>query len=129
VADAHRNGARRAGVAASNAVMALMTNLRSGCVGLIPAPDLLDIPVEILKRFASFMAEDRRRAEELHRGVLPWITFVLQSLAIMLCYGKRLFARRIGITTIHDRGPALAPSAFGLSEMEALTAELPEWPS
>lgn len=106
----------------------LMTNLRSGCVGLIPAPDLLDLQVRIFELYARG-GEALAEAERLHRLCLPWVTFALQSLAIMLCYGKRMFARRIGITEIHDRGPALAPSAFGLAEMAALTRGLEAWPA
>lgn len=106
----------------------LMTNLRSGCVGLIPAPDVFDVQVKILRHYAAGTPVDLAEAERLHRSVLPFVTFVLQSLPIMLCYGKRLFAQRVGITGIHDRAPAIAPSEFGLAEMARLTSELGPWP-
>jgi 2-keto-3-deoxy-L-arabinonate dehydratase len=38
----------------------------------------------------------------------------MQSLETLICYGKRLFAARAGLT-VHDRGPALRPTEFGLS--------------
>jgi 2-keto-3-deoxy-L-arabinonate dehydratase len=41
----------------------------------------------------------------------------MQSLEHLICYGKRIFGRRAGIP-IHDRAPALRPTAFGLSLAE-----------
>jgi 2-keto-3-deoxy-L-arabinonate dehydratase len=38
----------------------------------------------------------------------------------ILCYGKRLMARRLGISRIVDRAPALTPTDFGMAEMERL---------
>ena len=38
----------------------------------------------------------------------------MQSLEHLICYGKRIFGARAGIT-IHDRAPALRPTEFGLS--------------
>ncbi len=106
----------------------LMTNLRSGCIGLIPAPDALDVQVRILAHYAAGTTEGRAEAERLHRSVLPIITFALQSPALMICYGKRIFAARIGLGEVHDRAPAVAPFAFGLEEAGRLAAELPRWP-
>jgi 2-keto-3-deoxy-L-arabinonate dehydratase len=42
----------------------------------------------------------------------------------MLCYGKRLFARQIGVAEVFDRAPALAPTDFGLAETERFAAEI-----
>jgi 2-keto-3-deoxy-L-arabinonate dehydratase len=38
----------------------------------------------------------------------------MQSLEHLICYGKRIFARRAGLT-VHDRAPALRPTPFGLT--------------
>jgi 2-keto-3-deoxy-L-arabinonate dehydratase len=49
--------------------------------------------------------------------VLPTIVFVMQSLESLICYGKRIFGARAGIE-IHDRGPAMRPTAFGRQLVE-----------
>ena len=38
---------------------------------------------------------------------------ILQGIETLLCYGKRLFGERAGIT-IHDRAPAMRPTALGI---------------
>lgn len=102
-----------------------LTSLRSGCAGLIPAPDVLEVQVRIFELFERGDDAALAEAERLHRQVLPLIVFMSQSLAGMLCYGKRLIARRLGISEIHPRGEEMRPSAFGLAEVERLTADLP----
>lgn len=99
-------------------------NLRSGCVGLIPAPDVFDIQVRIMDLFAGGTPAELAEAERLHRTILPAITFALQSMPIMITYGKRIFAKRIGLGEVHDRAPSLATSAFGLAEIDRFVAEL-----
>ena len=54
---------------------------------------------------------------------MPAITFIMQSIETLLCYGKRIFGARAGIP-IHDRGPALRPTEFGLKLVERYAAEL-----
>ena len=36
----------------------------------------------------------------------------------LLCYGKRLAARRIGLGPVHDRGPAQTPHPAGIRTLE-----------
>lgn len=88
----------------------LADNLRAGCVGFILAPDTIDLALRVHERF---LAGDEAGAEEAYRAVLPAIVFIMQSIESLICYGKRIFGARAGIA-IHDRGPALRPSAFGL---------------
>lgn len=98
-----------------------LSNLRSGCAGLIPAPDCLDVQLRIY----ALMREGREdEAARLHASILPLIVFMTHSIPILLCYGKRLIARRLGIEHIHERAPALAPTAFGVAEMERMSAML-----
>lgn len=91
----------------------LPDNLRAGCVGLIPAPDCFDRQVTICEAMRRGTVEGEREAEALYREILPAITFVMQSIDTLICYGKRIAALRLGLS-VHDRAPALAPSAFGL---------------
>lgn len=98
-----------------------MSSLRSGCRGLIPAPDVLDLQVKL---FNAFERGDADEAEALHRQCLPEIVFMSQSVPLMLCYGKRLMARRLGLSTVHSRGPDLGPTPFGLAEIERFFDQL-----
>ena len=98
----------------------MIDNLRAGCVGLILAPDAIDYA---LRAYAHFKAGDEAQAEAAHREAAPAIVFVMQSIETLICYGKRLFAARAGIT-VHDRAPALAPTPFGLALVERHAAAL-----
>ena len=53
-------------------------------------------------------------AEGLYRDILPVLTFVMNSLETLHCYGKRVMAQRLGLKAVHDRAPGLRPSDFGL---------------
>jgi len=101
----------------------LTDNLRAGCAGLIPAPDCFDSQVRIVEAFRAGRIDE---AEALYRRILPAITFVMQSIPALLCYGKRLTALRLGLelADVHDRAPALVPTAFGLEVTRRLAAEL-----
>jgi 4-hydroxy-tetrahydrodipicolinate synthase len=101
----------------------LTDNLRAGCAGLIPAPDCFDRQVEI---FEAFRAGRSDAAEQGYRQILPAITFVMQSIASLLCYGKRLVALRLGLdlAEVHDREPAMLPTPFGLDVTRRLAVEL-----
>ena len=46
--------------------------------------------------------------------ILPATVFVMQSLATLHTYGKRICALRMGLGEVFDREPALRPDAFGL---------------
>ena len=46
------------------------------------------------------------------------------SIDHLLCYGKRLTARRMGLDQVHDRSPAQAPTDFGLAVMDRWASKL-----
>jgi len=98
-----------------------LSNLRSGCAGLIPAPDCLDLQLRIYDLMRSGREEEAAR---LHAEILPLIIFMTHSVPLLLCYGKRLIARRLGIETIHDRAPEMKPTPFGLAEVERMSGML-----
>lgn len=99
-----------------------LTALRAGAAGLIPAPDQLAVQVRIYELFRQGSAEALAEAERLHRDVLPLIVFMIRSIGQALCYGKRFYARQIGLEVVGERPPFQAPTAFGLAEMERLLA-------
>jgi 4-hydroxy-tetrahydrodipicolinate synthase len=102
----------------------LMSLLRSGGVGLIPAPDFLAPQVRIFAHWAEGTERGRAEAERIHREILPAIVFMSRSVPALLTFGKRLYARQAGIVIRHERSPALAPTAFGLSEVERFRADI-----
>ena len=103
-----------------------MTNLRAGVAGLIPAPDQLAVQVRIYELFRRGSPEALAEAERLHAEVLPLIVFMIRSISQALCYGKRFYARQLGIDVVHEREPGQAPTPFGLAEMDRLFARYQE---
>lgn len=102
----------------------LPTNLRAGCVGVIPAPDMVDLQAEMMRLWADGSDDALARFERLHERTLPWTTFVIHSVPILLCYGKRLMARRLGLPEPAGRFLDLAPTPFGLAETDRLAAAI-----
>lgn len=98
--------------------------LRAGAAGLIPAPDCLPVQVRIYELFRTGTPEALTEAERLHKEVLPLIVFMIRSIPALLCYGKRFMAKRLGLGEVVDRAPAIAPTAYGIAEMERLFAAL-----
>jgi 4-hydroxy-tetrahydrodipicolinate synthase len=93
----------------------LPMSMKAGCIGCVPAPDCIDVQVRILKLIGEGKHEE---AERLHKDILPYLYFVLHSPEHMLCYGKRLFAKRAGIGAIHPRAPHLQPNEFSTGVIE-----------
>ena len=102
----------------------LPDNLRAGCTGLIPAPDCFEAQVAI---YEAMRRGDEAEAERLYRTILPAIAFVMQSVAHLVTYGKRLVGARLGVA-VHDRGPGLAATPFGEAAVRRFAAELGGYP-
>ncbi|WP_395822340.1 hypothetical protein [Devosia sp.] len=77
---------------------------------MILAPECIDYAV---RAYVAYRNGDERGAEHANGEMLPATVFGMQGLENLICYGKRLFGRRAGIE-IHDRTPALRPSAVGV---------------
>lgn len=88
----------------------MIDGLRAGCSGFLLAPDAVDHAVAIHR---LYQAGNEAAAAAAYAWVAPSIVFVMQSIETLICYGKRLFAARAGLP-VHDRAPALRPTAFGL---------------
>lgn len=98
----------------------LIDNFRIGCAGMLLAPDLVDIAV---RAWAAAKAGDETGAEAAYQRMLPAAVFVMQGIEYLMCYGKRLFAARAGLT-VYDRAPALRPSEVGLAMVERFARAL-----
>ncbi len=105
--------------------MELPSSLRLGCAGLIPAPEVSDVLARIYDLFRRGDNDSIAEAERLHAGLLPLLTYVMASPEHMLCYGKRLYARRIGVEEVHPRHPCVMPHPFGQAIVERYSAALP----
>jgi 2-keto-3-deoxy-L-arabinonate dehydratase len=99
----------------------LPDNLRAGCAGMVPATDTVDYQSKI---YDLMQSGDEAEAERLYQQILPFLTYIMQSLDMLLCYGKRIAAIRMGIKEVHDRAPSLAPTEFGMERARAYAKAL-----
>jgi 2-keto-3-deoxy-L-arabinonate dehydratase len=93
----------------------LIDDLRAGCPGVIPGVECCDIESRV---YDLWVAGRHDEAEALFKQTLPLLMYLMSTIDHLLCYGKRLAARRIGLGAVHDRTPAQAPHPFGLSTLE-----------
>ena len=63
-------------------------------------------------------------AEARFRELLPLISFLIDSVDHLLCYGKRLAARRLGLGEVNDRAPGVRPEPYGLEVLRRLAKDL-----
>ncbi len=115
--------AQRPAVCNGRGGLELIENLAAGCAGLIIAPDSADHQQAV---FRAWQTGNTELAMRRYAGVLPAIVFAIQSLDTLVCYGRRVAALRMGmnLAQVHDRQPALRPTAFGL-RMARLPAARP----
>jgi 2-keto-3-deoxy-L-arabinonate dehydratase len=100
-------------------------NMAGGCVGLIPAPELLDRQVRIYELYRDETPLALAEATRLHGEILPWIVMMTRGgVEPMLYYGKHLMARRIGLPAPKMRAPTITANALGLAEIDRLHAML-----
>jgi 4-hydroxy-tetrahydrodipicolinate synthase len=120
-----RTGGRLA-VLSGHGGIELMSNLRAGAAGLIPAPDQLAVQVAIYELYRKGDGASIAKAETLHRDVLGLIVFMIRTIEQALVYGKRFYAAQIGVEVHPGRAPVAAPTAFGLAEAERLARQYRE---
>lgn len=106
----------------------LPSSMRLGCAGLIPAPECADVLARVYDLFRQGDEGSKAEGERLHASILPLLTYIMASPEHMLCYGKRLFAQRIGLEEVHPRHPCILPAAFGSQTVHHYSAALPAWP-
>ena len=99
----------------------LIDSLAAGFDGLIPSPDAADVQARI---YDHFRAGEREAAMVMFKDILPLLSFLMISVDHLLCYGKRLTARRLGLDTVHGRSDVITPDAFGLEVMARWSSKL-----
>lgn len=102
----------------------LIECLKAGCEGFLLAPDLVDYSAEVMRLFE---AGEHGAAQALFDRMEPVIKNVMHSIEHLICYGKRLFALRTGLT-VFDRAPALRPETHILGQFEKLAGSLGAFP-
>ncbi len=100
----------------------LVSSLRAGAAGNVPAPEFTPELVRIFGLATSGRDEDLLQARQLHARLLPAITLINHNLFTQVTYGKHVLARRMGLPGISHRAPAQPLSDFGLKELDALLA-------
>jgi len=98
----------------------LMTTLHSGCQGCIPAPDIFDVHLEILRLFRMGTPEAVAEADRLYKEVLPVIVFFSQTVGATLAYGKYVTAKRMGLDNAVLRAPGMKTTPFGIAAVERM---------
>lgn len=93
----------------------LTDNFRAGCHGMIPGVETCDRQVAIYEQFRAGREDD---ADAGYARIAPLLLYLMISIDHLLCYGKRLAARRIGLAEVYDRTPAQRPTPFGLAVMD-----------
>ena len=101
--------------------MELVDSLRAGCHGMIPGVDACDRQVAI---YNALRNGDEAEADRAFAEILPLLSFLMGSIDHLLCYGKRLTARRLGLGPVHDRVPAQQPTPFGMEIMARWSRDL-----
>ena len=96
-------------------------SLRAGCDGMVPGVETIDLHVAV---FEAFISGNEEEADRIFALNLPLISFLMTSVDHLLCYGKRLAARRLGLSDPNDRAPAQHPTAFGLQVLDRWSKDL-----
>ncbi|MEE3049453.1 MAG: hypothetical protein VX373_09035 [Pseudomonadota bacterium] len=99
----------------------LIDSLAAGFDGLIPSPDAADVQARI---YDHFRAGEREAAMAMFKDILPLLSFLMISVDHLLCYGKRLTGRRLGLDRLHGRSDVITPDAFGLEVMARWSSKL-----
>ena len=95
----------------------LPDNLRAGCAGIIPAPDCADVQIAM---YQAFKDGDHQQMDHMYERLLPYVTFVMQSVDFALAYGKRYTAQRMGIRNASvPRQAKVSVDEFGLERLAA----------
>jgi len=99
----------------------LIDNLRFGCAGTIPGVECCDVQSRV---YDLWRAGETDSAVNRFREVLPLLSFLMLTIDHLLCYGKRLAARRLGLDEVHDRGPALTVRKEDLDTLDFWSQDL-----
>tara|TARA_B110000116_G_scaffold254018_1_gene251201 strand:- start:609 stop:881 length:273 start_codon:yes stop_codon:yes gene_type:complete len=84
----------------------------------------MDHADKFIEIYRNIKIKNYKKANELFMKNLTSIIFTIQSIDTLVCYGKRIFAYRIGIKTVFDRKPFVSLSDFGLKKSQNISKKL-----
>ena len=99
----------------------IIESLKIGCEGIMPSVEFSDKLNEIYllvkkKKYVS--------AQKKYNFINPYIKFVMKDIPTFICYGKKIFAYRMGVNKIYDRKPCLSPTDYGLIKSKLIAKKL-----
>ena len=99
----------------------IIESLMIGCEGIMPSVEFSDKLNEIYK-----LVKIRKLnvAEKKYNHIKRDIKFVMKDIPTFICYGKRVFAYRMGLKNIYDRKPYLKPTEYGLKKSKEISKKL-----
>ena len=99
----------------------IIESLKIGCQGIMPSVEFSDKLNEIYllvkqKRYAA--------AYKKYNLIKPYIKFVMKDIPTFICYGKKIFAYRMGVKKVYDRKPFLTANNHGLKKSKLIANKL-----
>ena len=88
----------------------IIENLFAGCSGIVPTPECT---IALKKIYKHVRNKKISLALKEYQKILPTIIFIMQSIETLTFYGKRIFAKKIGINNLYDRKTNLELDYFG----------------
>jgi len=101
----------------------LPEDMRRGASGVMPTVSLSGVFVRLYKLLQA--GDDEGRT--LHHKILPLLSFMMQSIEMLIAVEKELLVRRGIIQSATCRNPAWTIDAFQRAELEQYATELAEW--
>ena len=99
----------------------IIESLMIGCEGIMPSVEFSDKLNEIYK---LVKIKKLNVAEKKYNHIKHDIKFVMKDIPTFICYGKRVFAYRMGLKNIYDRKPYLKPTEYGLKKSKEISKKL-----
>lgn len=99
----------------------IIESLMSGCQGIMPSVEFSDKLNEI---YLLIKKENLINAKKKYHLIEPYIKFVMKDIPTFICYGKRIFAYRMGVNKIFDRKPYLKASNYGIKKSKIIANNL-----
>ena len=99
----------------------IIESLKIGCEGIMPSVEFSDKLNEI---YLLVMKKKYASAQKKYNFIKPYIKFVMKDIPTFICYGKKIFAYRMGVNKIYDRKPFLSPSDYGLNKSKLIAKKL-----
>ncbi len=99
----------------------IIENLQAGCSGIVPTPECSNA---LSKIYYYVQNKKIDLAYKEYQKILPGIVFIMQSIDALTFYGKRIFAKKMGINIVYDRNTNLEYSSFEKNIVEKIASRI-----